>query len=71
MTGPHGQCNIVNVHMPNTPDNINLFKTVLRVPRREVPMPAEHVTALLGDWNFTLEGEGRQKAHGGLRSPGG
>ena len=33
-------------------------------------MSAEHFTIILGDWNFTLEGEGCQKAHGGLWTPG-
>eukprot|EP00959_Pyramimonas_sp_CCMP1952_P412866 8651597-Pyramimonas_sp.AAC.1 len=34
-------------------------------------MSAEHLIILLGDWNITLEGEGRQKACGGLWSTGG
>eukprot|EP00959_Pyramimonas_sp_CCMP1952_P287953 6021732-Pyramimonas_sp.AAC.2 len=46
--GPHGQCNIVNIHLRNASNNMGLYRYVLRVIRREVPMSAEHAAVLLG-----------------------
>eukprot|EP00959_Pyramimonas_sp_CCMP1952_P254009 5306491-Pyramimonas_sp.AAC.1 len=71
MPGNRGQCDIVNIHMPNTSDNIYIYRSVLCVSRHEVPMSAEHVLFCLGDWSFTLEDEGHQNARGGLWGPGG
>eukprot|EP00959_Pyramimonas_sp_CCMP1952_P119609 2501239-Pyramimonas_sp.AAC.1 len=70
MAGPHGQCNIVNVHVPSTSDNINMYLTVLRGLRREALVSAEVFVFLLGDWNLTWKVRGVTKHVAGSGAQG-
>eukprot|EP00959_Pyramimonas_sp_CCMP1952_P091521 1916039-Pyramimonas_sp.AAC.1 len=73
MSGSHGQCNVVNIHVPNTSDNINTCRSVVRAMRWEVPMSAEHVMIFFwaGILSWRVRGVKERAAGSGVKGVAG
>eukprot|EP00959_Pyramimonas_sp_CCMP1952_P258516 5403739-Pyramimonas_sp.AAC.1 len=64
LSGRSGSLCIIDVHMPNTNEQIGTYRRALSSLCERLPPAASCHAIVLGDWNFALSAEGRLRADG-------